>query len=359
MYPTLFHIGSIPIRSYGFMMMLGFISAIFLATRRARKCGADEEVVVNFGFLALISGILGARIFYVIHYWHEFSTATNTLWAIINLTAGGLEFYGGFLTAVVTVTIYMWIKKQSMRWYLDILAPSIMIGLAFGRIGCLLNGCCWGATTSCPLAIQFPYGSLAFEHQWQAHEVKVPAELIVTTPQGASVLIDRDIINMSDQQLKQAIAQTPPNTGEGVILALLNKHLQAFHVTLADLRQMVKELNLKTLPVYPTHIFASINAFLIAGVLSLYFWRRKRDGMVLAWLFVLYPICRIFEEILRADNPHDTLGLTISQGISVASIVFALLFMVLLRFLPMRSPRAIAELEKQKRPSVAPKHNRE
>jgi phosphatidylglycerol---prolipoprotein diacylglyceryl transferase len=348
MYPTLFHLGPIPIRSYGFMMMLGFVAAILLATRRARKCGADEEVVVNFGMLALVSGILGARLFYIIHYWNEFATAANPLWAMINLTAGGLEFYGGFLMAVAVVTTYMWAKKRSLRWYLDILAPSIMIGLAFGRIGCLLNGCCWGATTQCPVAIRFPYGSFAFEHQWQkTHEVKVPPELILNTPKGSSILIDREYLNMSDQQFKQAVAQTPPNTGEGFVLGLLDKHLHAFHVTLADLREMVKKLDLKTLPVYPTQIIASINAFLIAGILSFYFWRRKRDGMVLAWLFVLYPISRIIEEILRADNPHDTFGLTISQGISVASIVLALLFMVLLRFLPAQSPRAIAELKKR------------
>jgi phosphatidylglycerol---prolipoprotein diacylglyceryl transferase len=350
----MFYLGPIPIRSYGLMMMIGFLVAIHLASRRARKCGADEETVVNLGLLSLISGIIGARVFYVIHHWSQFAIQDNPIFAAFNLTAGGLEFYGGFLTAVAAVIIYMWAKGRSMRWYLDILVPSVMIGLAFGRVGCLLNGCCWGKPTACPVAIQFPYGSLAFEHQWQkTHEVKVPAELILITPSGSPFLVDRDHLGMTDEQLKKDLAKATPNTNEGYYLGLLNGHLQAFHTSLADLRKIIRDLNLKTVPIHPTQIYASLTAFLLGGFLSIYFWHRKRDGMVIAWCFVLYPITRVIEEYLRADNPLDTFGLTVSQGISLASIPLALLFMLLLRYLPARSPKAVAELERRKAPQVA------
>ncbi len=354
MHPTMFNLGPFPIRSYGLMMMIGFLVAIHLASRRAKKCGADEETVVNLGLLSLITGIIGARVFYVIHHWPQFAVQDNPLLAAINLTAGGLEFYGGFLTAVAAVVIYMRAKQRSMRWYLDILVPSVMIGLAFGRIGCLLNGCCWGKPTQCPVAIQFPYGSLAFEHQWQkTHEVKVPAELILVTPYGSPFLVDRDHLNMSDEKFKKDLANAVPNTNDGFYLGLLNGHMQAFHTSLADMRKTVHDLNLKTVPIHPTQIYASVTAFLIGCILSVYFWHRKRDGMVIAWCFVLYPISRVFEEYLRADNPHDTFGLTISQGISVACVPLAFLFMLLLRYLPARSPRAVAELELRKSPEVA------
>ncbi|MFA5863237.1 MAG: prolipoprotein diacylglyceryl transferase [Phycisphaerae bacterium] len=353
MHPTLFNLGPIPIRSYGLMMMVGFLVALQLASRRARKCGANEEIVVNLCLLSLVSGIIGARIFYVVHNWTQFAAASNPLFAAINLTSGGLEFYGGFLVAVASVIIYLWLKKKSLRWYLDIMAPAIMIGLGFGRIGCFLNGCCWGAPTQCPLAIRFPYGSLAFEDQWlNTHQVKVPAPLILTSP-GYTGLIDRDTLKMTDEQFQKALAQANPNASDGIILGMVNGNLKAFNTNLADLRKMVNDLHLKTLPVHPTQIYASLTAFMIAWVLGLYFWRRKRDGMVIALLFVIYPISRIFEEAIRADNPIDTFGLTVSQGISVVSIPIALLLMLLLRYLPEQSPRHIAELEQKNAPTVA------
>jgi len=348
MHPTLFELGPIPIRSYGFMMMIGFLISIHLASRRARKDGANEETVVNLGLISLLTGIIGARVFYIAHHWSQFAALDNPVFSMINLTTGGLEFYGGFLTAVAAVIFYMGVKKRSMRWYLDILAPSIMIGLACGRIGCFLNGCCWGAPTKSPISVQFPYGSLAFEHQWQkTHEVKVPAELIMTASNGTPFLIDREMIKMTDQELQDNLKKAAPNTSQAYFLGLLDKHLKKFHVTMDDLRKIVKEQDLKTVHIHPSQLYASISALLVAWVLSVYYWRRKRDGMVIAWLFVLYPICRIFEEAIRADNPHDTFGLTISQGISVAAIPVALLFMLLLRYMPAQSPKAVAEREMQ------------
>ena len=107
----LFNLGPIPIRSYGLMMMIGFLVAIYLAARRARKCGANEEVVLNIGLISLFCGLLGARLFYVIHYWPKFAAAKNTILAIMNLTSGGLEFYGGFLLAGACVFAYLRIKR--------------------------------------------------------------------------------------------------------------------------------------------------------------------------------------------------------------------------------------------------------
>jgi phosphatidylglycerol:prolipoprotein diacylglycerol transferase len=346
MHPTLFKLGPLTIASYGFMMMIGFILAIYTAGRRARKSGANDEFVINLGLVSLISGVIGARIFYVIHHWTLFAGTDRPFWAIINLTSGGLEFYGGFLTAVVAVMIYLRLKKKSMRWYLDLLAPSIMLGLAFGRVGCFLNGCCWGAATNSPISVQFPYGSLPFDDQWsKSHHVAVPAELILTPASGTPFLIDRELIKMTDEQLDEELAKVNPDSGRGYILGLLKGHLTTYKTNMAGLRQIVKKLDLKSAPVHPTQIYASITAFLISVLLGMYYWRRKRDGMVIAWLFVLYPISRFLEEAIRTDNPIDTFGFTISQGISLAAIPLAILFMILLRFLPPRSPRAIAELE--------------
>jgi phosphatidylglycerol:prolipoprotein diacylglycerol transferase len=347
MHPTLFHLGPITVQSYGFMMMIGFLAAIHLASRRAARSGANSDFVVNLGLLSLISGILGSRIFYIAHHLPQFMGAPNPILSMINLTAGGLEFYGGFLTAVAMVIIYTWVKKRSLRWYLDILAPSIMIGLAFGRIGCFLNGCCWGAITKSPVAVCFPYGSLPFEQQWLSlHEIKVPGELFMQTQDGVPLLIDRNYINMTDEELSAKLAKADPKTSDGYMLKLLKKHLEDYGTTMAGLRKLVKDLDLKSKPVHPTQLYSSLNAFLIAWLLGWYYWRRKRDGSVIALLFIIYPISRFLMETIRADNPIDTFGsFTISQGISLVTVPIAIVFMVILHFMPAKSKRAIAELE--------------
>lgn len=354
MHPTLLHLGPIPIRSYGLMMMVGFLVAVHLAARRARKCGANEETVVNLGLLSLVTGIIGARIFYVIHHWEQFGGESGLFFKIINLTAGGLEFYGGFITAIGAVIIYMAVTKRSMRWYLDILAPAIMVGLAFGRIGCFLNGCCWGSATQLPIGVRFPYGSLPFEYQWsRTHEVKVPGDLILETSAGRPFLIDREYLNMSDEEFRSRLAKARLNTNQGYILGLLNGHLQTYHTDLAGLRKIVADLRLKTVPIHPTQLYETVGALLIAWVLGVYFWRRKRDGMVIALCFVLYPIERFLIEMIRADNPLDTFGFTISQGISLAAVPVAVAAMIVLWYLPPRSRWALAELEAGKREDKA------
>ncbi len=356
MHPTLFHLGPIPIRSYGFMMMLGFLAAVITSSRRAKKCGADPEFVTNLALLALLSGVIGARIFYVIHHWPLFAATENPIWSAINLTAGGLEFYGGFLTAVLCIYIYLRRKNKSIRWYLDILAPAIMLGLAFGRIGCFLNSCCWGKPTTLPIAVRFPYASLPFEQQWnKTHLVKVPAEFILYAPDNTPFLIDRNLIQLTDEQLKKELETAKPNSGRGVLLNILNTHLQEYHITMAGLRKLIKQLDLRTKPIHPTQLYSSFMALMISLFLSWYFWHHKYDGEVFVLMFIIYPINRFLIEMLRADNPHDTFGLTISQFISLVAIPIALMAFISLRFLPDKSPRKLAELREANNESVSEK----
>jgi len=355
LHPTLFHLGPIPIRSYGFMIMIGFLVAVHLAGRRARKVGADEEFVLNLGLLALVVGIIGARAFFVIHRLPQFLAQPNPVLAMLNIIGGGLEFYGGFLSAVVAVIIYLRLKKKSIRWYLDILAPSIMLGLAFGRIGCLLNGCCWGGVTSLPMAIRFPYFSLPFQHQvFETQQLAVPGEFLVASPDRSPDLFHGEILEMTDEEFQAELETAKPDTPLGAIYGRHHGHLERYGVTLADLRELIERMDLRSLPVHPTQLYSSLNAVFISVILGMYFWRRKRHGMVVAWMFVIYPISRFLLEMVRTDNAQDTFGLTVSQGVSVAVIPLALLLMWVLHRLPEVSPRAKAEMEahaaKQARP---------
>src|SRR5262245_52820514 len=152
MRPTLFNIPFLPawlgdIKSYGVMMMIAFLTGIWLACRRAERSRANPDVILNMGFIALICGIVGARAMYVIHYWDtHFANQPNPWWAAFDIRAGGLEFLGGPILVVPALWIYLrYVARVSTRWYLDMAAPALPWGLAITRIGCFLNGCCWGA----------------------------------------------------------------------------------------------------------------------------------------------------------------------------------------------------------------------
>jgi len=137
------------IYGYGLMLVAGFLAAIYLARWRARRCGEDPDVITRCGLLSLVGGIVGGRVAYVIQHWSsEFATAPDPLTAALDVTSGGLIYHGGLILATAMVVAYLWAKRLPVRRYLDIIAISLMVGLAFGRAGCLLNGCCFG--TACP-----------------------------------------------------------------------------------------------------------------------------------------------------------------------------------------------------------------
>jgi len=151
------HPVALRIYGYGLMLVLGFVLGILLAQWRARRAGESPEFLTHCGVLSLIGGILGSRIAYVIEQW-DTQFAHQSLWEVFNVTSGGLIYYGGVIMATAIVLAYLRIKRLPVRRYLDILAPSLMVGLAFGRAGCLLNGCCYGGPCSAetPLAQRFP-----------------------------------------------------------------------------------------------------------------------------------------------------------------------------------------------------------
>ena len=143
MHPELFEIPflHISVKSYGTMMVIGFLAAVWLMRRLMRKSGQNPDFVTNVAMYALIAGIVGARIFYVVHHHDQFVGRPGEIFAVWR---GGLEFLGGFLCALVFLWIYLSKQKLPKRLYLDILAIGLMVGLGFGRIGCFLNGCCFG-----------------------------------------------------------------------------------------------------------------------------------------------------------------------------------------------------------------------
>lgn len=374
-----------PIKTYGFCLMIGFLSAVWFSMRRARRVKADADVVLDMSFLSLLFGVAGARVFYVVHYWEShFADAPNRLLAAINITEGGLEFLGGLLCAFAAILVYAVRKKLSIRLYLDIMAPGVMWGLAFGRLGCFFNGCCFGALCvgppaqqeAYPWGVRFPFASNAHLDQWAERKVTAPAELVVT----AKELLRTDLLpsrllamsvekrerpNRRYQDLREqyqrallaapdaeatdelqaavASAQKKKNSHESELAALRaaqrypSRRVPARRTSVSELEELAATY--RSLSVHPAQLYSAIHAMLLSGVLSLLFYLRKRHGVVIGALFMLYPIPRGILEMIRGDNPHDVLGLTISQFVSLAMLGAGLVYLVILyKRMPQRSP---------------------
>ena len=393
MHPELFTIPVLgyTIKTYGFCLTIGFLSAVWLSMRRAERVKANPDVILDMSFVALMFGVAGARAFYVIHYWQaEFADKPNKFLAAIDITAGGMEFLGGFIGAFLAIIAYsLWKNRRggknpvSLRLYLDILAPSCIWGLAFGRLGCFFNGCCFGglcaitpaAPSDIAWGVQFPFSSPAHYRQWENRELTVPAELILTSRKGVETwLLPGSLLTASVEQRERPIrqheslvsrleaarasgataaevsvmerqvklAETKRKRHEAKLLGLY--HAQHFpsrkvpsrRTSVSELAELARAH--PSLSIHPAQIYGLINALLLSGVLAYLFHYRKRHGVVLGALLLLYPISRILLEMIRHDNPHDVGGLTVSQSVSVAMFVCGAAFLAVNYFyLPRRS----------------------
>lgn len=151
MHSTLFKVFGLPIRAYGLMMVVGFTLGIWRAIRVSEKrYGIEKDRVYDIALVSLLSGVIGARIVFILlnpgtESWREFFA----VWQ------GGLSFQGGLACAMIVGYIYTRIAKLNFWTVADMVAPSLAIGYAFTRIGCFLNGCCFGAPTNLPWGVRF------------------------------------------------------------------------------------------------------------------------------------------------------------------------------------------------------------
>lgn len=153
MFPTLFKIGPLTLRTYGLLVAVGFFVALQYLLRRARRGGMAENRLLDLVLYSVVAGLLGARIAYVIFNWSFYATRLSD---IFKLWEGGLVFYGGFIAAAVTVIVYVRAHKELRLWSVaDFLAPAIAIGHFFGRLGCFAAGCCYGMPTHLPWGVTY------------------------------------------------------------------------------------------------------------------------------------------------------------------------------------------------------------
>jgi phosphatidylglycerol:prolipoprotein diacylglycerol transferase len=325
MHPELFRIPftQLTVKSYGLMMVIGFLAAAHIIRRMSRNITPDPQMITNASLYCLVSGVIGARIFYVLHYFDRFR---DDLTSVVAIWDGGLELLGGVIGALLVIFIYLRYHKLPVRQYFDILITGLMLTLAFGRIGCFLSGCCFGKPAELPWAVRFPYGSDAYYSQ---------------------VFLD-GTRNRPEPQLKlpSEFFETFEKNGNSFL------RLKPFD-RLTDLqKQQVTSGLYRCLRVHPTQLYSSIDAAILTLLLYL-FWKRSQNaqkskisksfskpGSTFALMFILYGLVRFFEEFLRNDNPFEygwwTIyrGGTISQNLAIYMLIFGVVLMLIFQKLP-------------------------
>ncbi len=170
MHRELFHIGGVTIYSYGVMLALGFIVAALVARQRYMQQYKNPDMILDFVLAAVIGGILGARLFYVAGHWSEFS---GHLGNVFQLNMSGLVFYGGLIFGLAGALLVGYLRKIRFWSIMDLAGLCVPLALAIGRVGCLLNGCCYGKRTGLPWGITYPASSgiIGARHPTQIYEL--------------------------------------------------------------------------------------------------------------------------------------------------------------------------------------------
>jgi phosphatidylglycerol:prolipoprotein diacylglycerol transferase len=222
-HPVLFEftaplLGEVVFPAYFTLLAIGFGLAMVLTVRESRRLGMDPERVLDTNLWMIVWGIIGARVLHLIAdgHWHDYvnlcfdpklvpAIDAKVRWcndakqcgydylcdaashhcypprdclAIFEVWRGGLAYYGGFLFAVVFA--WWFVRRHRLGWWrtADLAAPGIALGLTFGRLGCYLNGCCYGKVTRSPLGVVFPRGGSAWRAQVDAGLIKGTADAL-------------------------------------------------------------------------------------------------------------------------------------------------------------------------------------
>jgi phosphatidylglycerol---prolipoprotein diacylglyceryl transferase len=321
----------IPVRGFGVMLMLATVASVGLAAWRAQQVGIDPEVIYSLSFYMFIAGIAGARLFYIVQYWPQFAhdSLLETLKAVFNVTSGGLVVYGSVLGGVPAGIWYLRRKGLPILPIGDIIAPSMVLGAAIGRIGCFLNGCCFGGVClTADYALSFPASSPPYVQQlesgWQSglwlQQLEDDVVVAYVAPGGpaaaAGLSAGQALASINGKQVESLAGARARLAGGS----------RFFEVTTAagDLYRWTAVLPSGSVPVHPAQLYAAIDAGLLALLLWVYYPFRRRDGEVFALLLTIHPVSRFLLELVRSDEPGQFgTSLTISQWLSLGILGFA------------------------------------
>jgi prolipoprotein diacylglyceryltransferase len=345
----------LPVYGYGMMLFLAFVLCSWLAGRLCKREGIDPAAVLDLGVWVFVSGLIGARLTYVIQEWNtKFVSPDGTprFFAMLAVWDGGLVFYGSVFGALIgyALAYRSFLGKMNIPTLkmADVLAPCIALGLALGRIGCLLSGCCYGnvACESCP-AITFPFASEAARHPYR-FGYEAPGGFLVNrgdltvavvrpdSPADAAGLRAGDAIvgvNGADVSHEK---QFEVDSKRKAVLSRFDQFAGAFFSGSGDSAGTVAltvmrggsavnlaPLALTNFRLHPTQIYETISMVLLMFFLLSYYPFKTRDGSVMVFLMVGYAVHRFLNEMLRVDNEIVAFDMTFSQLVSILVLVGA------------------------------------
>lgn len=349
--PALAGDDGLPIRGYGAMLVVAIGSATWLAARRAQQMGLNPELIFSLAFWVALGGILGARVFYVVEYWDQLrgDTPAQTLRSVIDIAQGGLVVYGGLVGGGIALLIGIRHYRLPGLALCDLVAPSVALGMGLGRLGCFLNGCCFGGPSDLPWAVTFPHGSPPFVRQAERGELYLHG-LKLTGPMDAPATLDgvapgspADEAGLQAEQQIVAINGQPIASNRDAYALLLRVRGGSELSILVDGETQARTFKLpaalpRTVPVHPTQLYSAVDGMVLFLFLMAWYPYRRRDGEVTALLLTIHPVTRFLLEVIRTDEPPiGPTGLTIAQNISLLILVGAGLLWVYLSRRPQGS----------------------
>ena len=333
----------VPIYGYGMMLFLAFILGVWIAGRRAQRVGISPNIIQDLAIYVFVFGIAGARLTYMYVYGVP-------LTQFIRLWDGGLIFYGSVIGGLVGfgfVYVFVLRKHHVNGWTIvDVIAPSIALGMCLGRIGCLLNGCCYGnvACPDCTFQSHFPLSAPPrFDLVNKGFQTAAGFSLSETAPdprtvgavdptsqvaiaglQAGDVIVginDSEVASPADMDL--AMGRDWPRGQNDLILTVKRAGAE---VTIGPVKPL-------TIGLHPTQIYSSVGEFIIFCMLLAFSPIKTRDGQVMNLLLLSYPCHRFLIEALRNDTERYVLSswwpaMTFSQNISIGLFAAGLVMVI-------------------------------
>jgi phosphatidylglycerol---prolipoprotein diacylglyceryl transferase len=272
------HIGS-----YSAFLLLGLLGGFLLTRWRAVRIGIRGSHIDNFTLLLAVLSLFGARLF---SWWFYFPAGTS-LWDALTDSGGGMVFYGGMIFGIATAVLYARFARLSLGNLMYACAPGLALGLALGRVGCFMAGCCWGDLCVSP----------------------------------------NELAKLRSAQLAWQLRTVPPLSGPAFPLAVQFPRGAGAYEQHRELG-LIDEHADRSRPVHPVQLYEAALALALCEALHLWFHRRRWHGQVVCVLILSYAAIRFSMEFLRGDNSPSYFGFTLSQVISFVMGIVAFSFLL-------------------------------
>ncbi|MEO0281408.1 MAG: prolipoprotein diacylglyceryl transferase [candidate division WOR-3 bacterium] len=186
MHRIIFHFGNITLYSYGLMQAIGFLASLLVIFQLSKKSKISKDVLFDLSVWVIIGGIIGARIWFVVE---NFNIYKDEILSIIKIWEGGMVFYGGFFGGVIAGLIYIKRNHLDLLKVGDIFMTSFPLGIFFGRIGCFLNGCCYGKISE-TFGLRFPRENFPPPYQEQLEKGLIKPDVCCSLPVIPTQLVE-------------------------------------------------------------------------------------------------------------------------------------------------------------------------